>query len=284
MRGDRLPRPGEDRAHGDDPWILVTNDDGVDSPALLPLLASLETLGPARALVPDRECSWSSKTLTRFGRLRLRRVSVGGRTLHTLDGSPADCTNAGVHNLAQTPPRLAVCGINIGANAGLAFVLSSGTVGAAVEAALSGVPAIAFSLQLRPDDYARWRRDRRDSLPPGAWEQAAAVAREITSEVLRGGLPEGARLLSVNLPPGAGPGTRRVLTRVARSAYGRFFRGDGDGRLEHVSSGLRRAREMEDGDLDVLEKGWVSITPLSLELDTGASPGDRSRFERPPGC
>ena len=198
---------------------------------LLPLLASLGTLGPARALVPDRECSWSSKTLTRFGRLRLRRVSAGDRTLHTLDGSPADCANAGVHNLAASPPRLAVSGINIGANAGLAFLLSSGTVGAAVEAALSGVPAVAFSLQLRPDDYARWRSDRRDSLPPGAWEQAAAVAREITSEVLRGGLPEGARLLSVNLPPGAGPGTRRVLTRVTPSAYGRFFRHDGDGRL-----------------------------------------------------
>lgn len=281
---DSLPRAGEDRARADDPWILVTNDDGVDSPALLPLLAALERLGPARAVVPDHECSWSSKTLTRFGRLRLRRVRAGDRTLHTLDGSPADCANAGVHNLAEMPPLLAVSGINIGANAGLAFLLSSGTVGAAVEAALSGVPAVAFSLQLRPDDYARWRRDRRDPLRPGAWAQAAAVAREITSEVLRGGLPEGARLLSVNLPPGAGPGTRRVLTRVAPSAYGQFFRGDGDGRLQHVSSGLWRLREMEDGDLDVLEKGWVSITPLGLGLDISASPGDRSRFERPSRC
>ena len=281
MKGDSLPRTGGDSGPSSDPWILVTNDDGVDSPALGPLMAALESLAPVRAVVPDRECSWSSKTLTRFGRLRLRAAEAGGRSLHTLDGSPADCASAGIHNLAADPPRLVVSGINIGANAGLAFLLSSGTVGAAIESALSGVPAAAFSMQLRPEDYARWRRDRRDTLPPGAWDQAAAVACEITSELLRRGLPDGARLISVNLPPGANPGTRRVLTGVSPSAYGPFFRVDGDGSLEPVSPGLRRTGEGRDGDLDALEKGRVSITPLSLRFDAPLSARDRSRFERP---
>ncbi len=284
MREESLPPTRESRDPGVDPWILVTNDDGVDSPALGPLLTSLESLAPVRAVVPDREYSWSSKSLTRFARLRLCRRDAGGRSLHALDGSPADCANAGIHNLESEPPRLVVSGINIGANAGLAFLLSSGTIGAAIESALSGLPAVAFSLQLRPEDYARWRRDRRDALPRGDWEQAAAVACEITSEVLERGLPDGARLISVNLPPGAHPGTRRVLTGVAPSAYGPFFRADGDGRLKHVFSGLRRTQETEDGDLDALEKGWVSITPLSLRFDVPLSSSDRARFERPSRC
>lgn len=284
MTEDSLPRTGKERDPGSEPWILVTNDDGVDSPALGPLLASLESLAPVRAVVPDRECSWSSKTLTRFGRLRLGGADAGGRSVRTLDGSPADCASVGIHNLAGAPPRLVVSGINIGANAGLAFLLSSGTVGAAIEGALSGVPAVAFSMQLRPEDYARWRRDRRDGLPPGAWDEAAAVAREIVSEILQRGLPDGARLISVNLPPGANPGTRRLVTGVAPSAYGPFFRIDGDGLLAHVSSGLRRTGKSEDGDLDALAKGWVSITPLSLRIDVPLSARDRARFERPGRC
>ena len=284
MTEDSLPRTAEDRHPRSEPWILVTNDDGVDSPALGPLVASLESLAPVRAVVPDRECSWSSKTLTRFGRLKLRGADAGGRPLHTLDGSPADCASVGIHNLAGGPPRLVVSGINIGANAGLAFLLSSGTVGAAIESALSGVPAVAFSMQLRPEDYARWRRDRCDGLPPGAWDEAAAVAREIVSEILRRGLPDGARLVSVNLPPGANPGTRRVLAGVAPSAYGPFFRNDGDGRLAYAFSGLRRTGKRRDGDLDALEKGWVSITPLSLRFDVALTARDRARFERPGRC
>ena len=284
MTGDSLPAAGEGRNLRSEPWILVTNDDGADSPALGPLLASLESLAPVRAVVPDRESSWSSKTLTRFGRLSLREAGAGGRSVHTLDGSPADCASAGIHNLRAAPPRLVVSGINIGANAGLAFLLSSGTVGAAIESALSGVPAVAVSMQLRPEDYARWRRDRRDNLPPGAWDEAAAVAREIASEVLRRGLPDGARLISVNLPPGATSGTRRVLTGVAPSAYGPFFRVDDDGLLEHAFSGLRRTGEGEDGDLDALERGFVSITPLSLRFDVDLSARERARFERPGRC
>lgn len=263
-----------------EPWILVTNDDSVDSPALPPLLSALRCLAPVRAVVPAREYSWSSKTLSRFARLRLVPVPHLGDDVHSLEGSPADCANVGIHHLVREPPRLVVSGVNIGENAGLAFLLSSGTVGAAVEASLCDVPAAAFSVKLRPEVYAGWR-DSRDPAPlMSIFERAADIARDIIGEILTGGLPDEARLVSVNMPQDADLSTPRVLTHVSDTSYGSFFRRADDGSLVHHYSGQRRTKASPAGDVDVLDSGAVSITPLSLRLDTTPSVADRGRFER----
>ncbi|MFC1526197.1 5'/3'-nucleotidase SurE [Candidatus Latescibacterota bacterium] len=264
-----------------DPWVLVTNDDGIDSPALLPLLAELQEIGPVRALVPSREYSWSSKTLSRFSRLELQQVYRDGAPVWTLDGSPADCANAGVHNFCPTPPRLVVSGVNIGANAGLSFLLSSGTVGAAVEAMLSGIPAVASSLQMHPQDYERWsqHRDLADLAPQ--WSLAAALTREVVEEVLEQGMPGGAPLVSINMPPGLELETERVLTGVTQTCYGPFFARRDGGALEHEYSGLRVVAPHSNGDIEALARGQVAITPLRFNLDVAPTEEDRRRFERP---
>jgi 5'-nucleotidase len=264
-----------------EPWILLTNDDSVDSPALPPLLAALRFLAPVRTLVPAQEYSWSSKTLSRFARLRLDRAHHLGDGAHTIEGSPADCANVGIHHLTSDKPGLVVSGVNIGENAGLAFLLSSGTVGAAIEASLAGVPAAAFSLKLTPEVYNAWRESRDPARMAPIWERAAAIAQDITRELLSGGLPEGARLISVNIPQQADLATPRVLTQVSETSYGSFFRQEKDGTLVHHYSGQRRTKANPVGDVDVLEGGSVSITPMRLSLDTTPSPEDRSRFERP---
>ena len=256
-----------------EPWILLTNDDSVDSPALPPLLSALRCLGPVRTVLPAREYSWSSKILSRFARLRLAPVPQLGEDVHTLEGSPADCANVGIHHLVSEPPRLVVSGVNIGENAGLAFLLSSGTVGAAVEASLAGVPAAAFSVKLV--------RDFRNPAPlTPIFERAAAIARDIIGEILTAGLPDDARLISVNMPQDADLSTPRILTRVSDTSYGSFFRRADDGSLVHHFSGQKRTVASPMGDVDVLDSGVVSITPLSLQLDTTPSVADRARFER----
>lgn len=263
-----------------DPWILVTNDDGIDTPALLPLLTELQQLGSVRALVPAREYSWSSKTLSRFAQLDIQQVDLQGAEVFTVDGSPADCANVGVYNLWPSPPSLVVSGVNVGANAGLSFLLSSGTVGAAVEAMLSGIPAVASSLQMMPEDYERWRRHRDMGDLASQWALAAAVTREVVAEVRFGGMPEGASLVSINMPPGLGPETERVLTGVTETCYGPFFaRRDGGG-LEHEYSGLSILAPHPRGDIEALERGQVAITPLRFSLDVHPTEADRRRFER----
>ncbi|HCV23342.1 MAG: 5'/3'-nucleotidase SurE [Gemmatimonadetes bacterium] len=260
-------------------WVLVTNDDGVDSPALRPLLTEISELCPVVGIAPAQEFSWTSKTLSRFARPRLERQDEDlPCPLFSLDGSPADCANVGVHCLYSNPPSLVVSGMNVGANAGLAFLLSSGTVGAAVEGMLSGVPSIAFSVQLRAQDYARWRTEREDFLE-STWKNGAAVSGQITAEVLTHGLPAGSSVLSVNMPPDIQISTPRCLTRVTPTSYGSFFRQCDDGSFEHHYNGYRRVGSGEDGDIEVLERGQVAMTPLRFDLTAPIDSTDQARFE-----
>src|SRR5262245_12591008 len=113
-------------------YILVTNDDGVDSPALLPLARELAKLAPIRVVVPAGERSWIGKAISRWDELRVSRSDRDGIEVFAVGGFPADCTNLGVHSLFDSPPELVVSGVNIGLNVGLGFFLSSGTVGAAM--------------------------------------------------------------------------------------------------------------------------------------------------------
>lgn len=264
-------------------WVLVTNDDGVDSPALKPLLAELGRIVEVRAVVPAAECSWTAKVMSRFRPVEVVRSEQAGHAVWAVTGYPADCANLGVHTLFATRPALVVSGVNMGNNAGLAYLLSSGTVGAALEGALAGIPAAAFSVQLDDQDYARWRGHRELSPAVGRLlDQAARTTAQIAAEVLAGGLPAGADLLNVNLPATLGPDTARRFAPVTRTAYGPYFApADGDGRYRYRFSGLRVTAEDPDGDLAVLGRGEVAISGIRLSM--GAAPGevDRARFERP---
>ena len=257
------------------PWLLVTNDDGPDSPALLPLLRELSKLGDVRTLIPDTERSWSSKTMSHGRRLRVVENEMDGFTVASVNGSPADCANLGIHNIWPTPPALVVSGVNMGANAGLSFLLSSGTVAAAVEGMLSGIPAVAFSLKLSSEDYGLWtnRSPKLEGLA-SLWRSAAVVSREITAEILCGGLPRGAGLLSVNMPPDLTPAAPRRLTGVTSTSYGPFFaRLEGEDHFEHLETD-------GGGDMEALARGEVAITPIRFALDVDPSGRDRCRFER----
>jgi 5'-nucleotidase len=268
-----------------DPWILVTNDDGADSPALLPLLKKLSELAPLHAVVPSSERSWSAKILSRFEALEMRPYELAESPcpICTLSGYPADCANAGIYNLCSAPPALAVTGINVGANVGQAYFFSSGTVGAAIESALGGVPSVAFSLQLNKEDYRRWRQYR-DPGPTSIWQDAASVASQIVAEIWARGLPADADLLNVNMPPRTGPDTPRRFATLSTNSYGRFFATDGPtGRLAY--SGVEAQIQVADsiGDVETLARGEVALTPIRLAIHQTPAAVDRRRFERPSG-
>ncbi|MDA0336307.1 MAG: 5'/3'-nucleotidase SurE [bacterium] len=201
----------------------MTNDDSVDSPALPPLLAGLRNLAPVRVLVPAREHSWSAKIMSPRAHLLPLPAGIPGDNVHTMEGSPADCANVGIYHLSSTPPRLVVSGVNIGENAGLALLMSSGTVGAAVEASLAGIPAAAFSVKLTTEVFNNWQVTRDPAPLAPIYARAAAIACVIVEELLSGGLPEGARLISVNIPQDADLSTSRVLTQVSETSYGSLF-------------------------------------------------------------
>jgi 5'-nucleotidase len=260
-------------------WVLVTNDDGVDSPALFPLLRALGRSERVRAVVPDRERSWISKAITRWEEVPVERVEREGFEIGLVRGFPADCTNLGVHSLFGDRPDLVVSGVNVGLNTGLAFFLSSGTVGAAAEGWIAGVPALAFSVGVQGDDRD-WKSDLERVSADGAWDRAGALAAEVLAEVRRNGMPEACDLLNVNFPVGAGPETRRVVTRIAAVGYDRLFERKSDGLYVHDFDGRLRGEDLEGTDIAAVKAGWVSITPVRLAHTADLEDADRRRFER----
>ena len=125
--------------------ILITNDDSHRSPLLQFAISYFSRFGEVSIVVPLHEQSWTGKCVTRFDPVHAQEVELFGRKAFTVSGRPADCVNVGVYNLLDQKPDLVVSGINAGFNMGIGFVLSSGTVGACLEANLAGIPAIALS-------------------------------------------------------------------------------------------------------------------------------------------
>jgi len=238
--------------------ILVTNDDGIQAPGLLALSQAMRGLGEVSVLAPDRNWSASGhvKTLDRPLRVREARLADGGPGL-AADGAPSDCVALALLGLLPGPIGLVVSGINAGPNLGHDLTYS-GTVTAAMEAAIFGVPAIAFSLDL-PEQLDG----------PPDFGPAAQAARRVASRVIANGLPAGV-LLSVNIPylPETqirGVRITRQGLRIYRDELVRRF--DPRGRPYYWIGGDAPSGKVEEGtDIGALHDGFVSITPIQLDL------------------
>jgi len=230
--------------------ILVTNDDGIHAPALVALAEALSGLGQVTVVVPDRDQSATSHSLTLHRPLRIHRHGDGR---FSIDGTPTDCVLIAFNGLLEQRPDVVVSGINHGPNMG-EDVFYSGTVAAAIEGAMQGVPAIAASLVTRePADFN---------------EPARFVAR-LTAEVLARHLG-GKRVLNVNLPHRPWGEVRGVRpTRLGTRVYSDTLvaKTDPRGRAYYWIGGEDPVWEASEGtDVHAVREGYVSITPLSLDL------------------
>jgi 5'-nucleotidase len=233
----------------DRPAILVSNDDGYLSEGLRALVGAMDGLGDVFVVAPEAEQSAASHAISLHRPLRIREVRANW---YAVDGTPTDCAYIGInHVLKARRPALTVSGINHGPN--LADdVVYSGTVAAAMEASMLGVPAIAFSLVTR----------ERFEFGP-----AAGFARSLVKAALGQPLPPG-MLLSVNLPPGEIAGYR--VTRLGKHSYGFDV-------IENVDPRGRKYYWIGGNDYQfedipgtdchaVLKEGLVSVTPLHMDL------------------
>jgi 5'-nucleotidase len=232
------------------PFILVSNDDGIHSEGLRALADSLATLGEVLIVAPDREQSAASHALTLHRPLRLNEL---GPNRYAVDGTPTDCVNLAV-SVAPRRPTLVVSGINNGANLG-DDVTYSGTVSAAMEGTLLGIPSIAVSLIGRRDF---------------TFDVAAACAQRLAAWVLTHGLPPDT-LLNVNVPPATnGVGPRGIaITRMGRRRYGDAVveKVDPRGRKYYWIGGEELEFVDEEGtDFHAVRNGFISITPIHLDL------------------
>ncbi len=232
--------------------LLVSNDDGVHSPGLAALAEALSGLGRVVVVAPDRERSAVGHALTLHRPLRMREVR---QDWYAVDGTPTDCVHLGIHGVLERPPDLLVAGINHGPN--LADDITySGTVGVAMEGALLGVPSFAVSVAAEEDFR---------------FEVAARVARRIARRVAEQGLPQ-RTFLNVNVPNVAAEQEIRGfrVTRQGRRVFGSGVVRNVDPRGKtYYWIGARELGWVErtgDTDVEAVEAGYVSVTPVRTDL------------------
>ena len=237
----------------DRPLILLSNDDGVHAVGLRALARALEAVGEVFVVAPEHEQSASSHRITLAGPLRHRAL---GGSFHTVDGTPADCVYIALNleGLLPRRPDVVVSGINHGFNLGM-DVIYSGTVAAAREGALRGVRAMAISADAAAD-----------------FERVAAHGAQLVARLLQLQTPLGAPvLLNVNYPREAPHGVRS--TRLGRRDYLDVVeaRTDPRGRSYYWIGGPVSAHDgLAGADTTAIDDGYVSITPLALEMTNPA--------------
>jgi 5'-nucleotidase len=240
--------------------ILVTNDDGIHAAGLAALAEALASLGEVYVVAPDREQSAVGHALTLHRPLRVDRV---GDHRFAVNGTPSDCVNLGVLGLLPEPPVLVVSGVNHGSNLG-DDVTYSGTVSAAMEGTLLGVPSMAIS-QL--DGEA------------GGFDSAKRIAELVAARVLVEGLPA-KTLLNVNVPRVEVRGIR--MTRLGHRVYREKVVQEMDPRgrpYYWIGAGPPEWREDEASDIAAVHDGWASVTPLHLDLTHFGALGRMAEWE-----
>ncbi len=251
--------------------ILVTNDDGVLAPGLLALAQEMRKLGNVTVLAPDR--NWSGgghvKTLDRALRVREFRLEDGSQAFAS-DGAPSDCVSLAALGYFKQKFDLVVSGINVGANLGH-DVTYSGTVTAAMEAVIAGVPSIAVSLEV-PEGHVG-----QIDFSPAA--RAAGIA---VQNVFAHGLPA-ETLLNVNVPFLKTDEIKgfRITRQGLRVYHSRLDeRTDPRGRPYYWIGGDAPTGVSESGtDVGALNEGYVSVTPLQLDLTAYRAISDLNTWE-----
>lgn len=234
--------------------ILLSNDDGIHAPGIQRLYDALASLAHVDVVAPAAQQSAVGHAITIADPIKCRPVYRADRFFgHAVGGTPADCVKLAVCSLLKHRPDLVVSGINLGPNAGISAIYS-GTVSAATEGTILGIPSMAVSL---------------DTFTEPHWETAARAACRIVPLLYRHGLPE-STLLNLNVPnvaPNRLKGFR--VARMARSRFRETFdrRTDPRGNEYFWMDGEMEVLDDSCGsDLEALADGYASLTPISIDL------------------
>ncbi|MEO5789737.1 MAG: 5'/3'-nucleotidase SurE [Gelidibacter sp.] len=238
------------------PLILVTNDDGITAPGLRTLIEVMKTIGDVVVVAPDSPQSAMGHAITVNSTLYVEEVQIDpdGTIEYSCSGTPADCVKLAVKQVLGRRPDLCVSGINHGSNSSI-NVIYSGTMSAALEAGIEGIPAIGFSLC----DY-KWSAN---------FEACKGFVKTITENVLKNGLPTGV-VLNVNIPNLPKEAIKGIkICRQAKANWEEEFdkRTNPNGRDYYWLAGkFVNLDHGEDTDEWALEHGYVSVVPVQFDL------------------
>ena len=247
--------------------ILLTNDDGIQSPGLWAAAEALSELGFVTVAAPRDQSSGMGRSLpsTSDGIIHTEVVNILGKEwkVYAVGGSPAQAVLHGIMEIMPQPPDLVVSGINYGENVATGVTIS-GTVGAALEAASHGIPGLAMSLETDREQHFSYSKDI-------DFSAAASFTAYFARQLLEKHFPPDVDVLKVDVPCDATPETLWQVTRIARQRYyvsvpPKRKSWDEPGGVDYVEAALL-GDEFKGSDVYVLRiQREVSVTPLSLDL------------------
>lgn len=238
------------------PLILVTNDDGITAPGIAALVEVMKTLGDVVVVAPDKAQSGMGHAITINSTLRIHKSKIYGvKEEFSCTGTPVDCVKFAVNKIMKRKPDLCVSGINHGTNMSI-NVIYSGTMSAAVEGAIEGIPSIGFSLS----DYTL----------EADFTASKKIVKKIAEQVLKNGLPAGV-CLNVNIPKLKYDLIKGIkVCRQAKATWIERFdeRKDPTGQTYYWLTGKFENFDLNEKDTDVwaLENNYVSIVPTQFDM------------------
>lgn len=260
--------------------ILLTNDDGIQSPGLWAAAEALSAIGYVTVAAPRFQSSGMGRSLpnTSDGIISKETVQVGGKDwkVYAVGGSPAQAVQHGLLEIMSKPPQLVVSGINYGENVATGITIS-GTVGAAMEAASMGIPSLAISLQTATHLHLSYSTDV-------DFSTAAYFSAFFGRLLIERQFPKDVNLLKVDVPALASPITPWQLTRIARQRYYDPLpplreSWDQPARVRYHENMIQE--EDKDSDVYVLRiKELVSVTPISLDMSSRVDLGELDKLLR----
>ena len=238
------------------PLILITNDDGITAPGIRTLISIMNEIGDVIVIAPDSPQSGMGHAITLDSTIYCDAVTIdeGEQLEYRCSGTPADCVKMAISEVLNKRPDLCVSGINHGANSSI-NVLYSGTMSAAIEAGIEGIPAIGFSLL----DYS-WHAN---------FDKLKEHIKKIALEVLENGMPDGV-VLNVNFPKIEENDFKGIkICRQARANWVEEFdkRTNPQGKEYYWLTGkFVNLDHGEDTDVWALENDYISVVPVHLDL------------------
>lgn len=234
--------------------ILISNDDGIDAPGIEALAKELKKIGKVTVVAPDKQQSAVGHAITMNYPLRVHEYRKNGVLFgYAVEGTPADCVKLAVRALLKQKPDILVSGINHGANTAISIIYS-GTVSAATEGTILGIPSIAISLT---------------TYGPPEFTFAAKFARRLVGLVAKKGLPSGT-LLNVNVPPVKEKDVKGVIiTRQGKSVWDDRFdvrRDPGNKEYYWLTGSLEQLDKGLDVDQFAVANKYISVTPIHYDL------------------
>lgn len=234
--------------------ILVSNDDGIDAPGLYILVQEMKKIGNVTVVAPDKQQSAVGHAITMNYPLRMKEFKKNGKFFgYAVQGTPADCVKLAVKKILKCEPDLVVSGVNHGSNTAISIIYS-GTVSAATEGTILGIPSFAISVT---------------TYGPVDFHYPAQFARKLALRINKHGLPPGT-LLNVNIPPLKSKEIKGVrVTRQGKAIWNDTFdlRRDPNNREYYwLTGGLENVDKDIDYDEAAVRNNYISITPIQYDL------------------